>query len=100
MSIIHRTKGKNVLRTYGVIPYAEFSKILKEDGEVFLEDKGDPPIKRQTVWRAAKKLTKMVEKKVLYDRALLQVEGEDVFLEGYLFSIQDPGSPPQTDNAS
>lgn len=100
MSIIHRTKGKTVLRTYGVIPYAEFSKILKEDGEVFLEDKGDPPIKRQTVWRAAKKLTKMMGKKVFYDRALLQMEGADAFFEGYLFSIQDPGSPPQTDNAS
>jgi hypothetical protein len=100
MSNIHRTKGKNVLRTYRVIPYAEFSKILKEDGEVFLEDTGGPPLKRQTVWRAAKKLTKMVGKKVLYDRALLQMEDKDSFFEGYLFSIEGPGSLPQTDKAS
>jgi len=100
MSTIHRTKGKNVLRTYRVIPYAEFSKILKEDGEVFLEDTGAPPLKRQTVWRAAKKLTKMVEKKVLYGRALLQMEEGNSFFEGYLFSIEDPESHPQINNVS
>ena len=100
MSTIHRTKGKNVLRTYRVIPYAEFSKILKEDGEVFLEDTGALPLKRQTVWRAAKKLTKMVEKKVLYARALLQMEEGNSFFEGYLFSIEDPESHPQINNVS
>lgn len=100
MSNIHRTKGRNVLKTYRVIPYEEFSKILREDGEVFLEDTGDPPLRRQTVWRAAKKLAEMIGKKVRYDRALLQVEGGDAFFEGYLFSIEDPESPPQKDNAS
>lgn len=100
MSKTHRTKGRNVLKTYRVIPYEEFSKILREDGEVFLEDTGDPPLRRQTVWRAAKRLAELVGKKVLYDRALLQVEGEGAYLEGYLFSIEVPESQPQKGNAS
>ena len=100
MSNIHRTKGKNVLKTYRVIPYEEFSKILNEDGQVFLEDTGDPPLRRQTVWRAAKRLTELVGKRVLYDRAALQVGDGDAYLEGYLFSIEAPESLPQKGNAS
>jgi len=100
MSRIHRVKGRNVLKTYRVIPYEEFSKILREDGEVFLEDSGDPPLRRQTVWRAARKLSEMVGARVLYSRALLQVEDGETFFEGYLFSIEGPESQGQKGNAS
>jgi len=99
---VHRTNEKELIRhiTYRFIPYEELVEVLKNDGEAFLEDSDERPLKRTTIWRAAKKLTKLVGKKVVYDRALLRVDGVDV-LSGYAFSIegdQQSQSPP--DNVS
>ena len=96
---VHRTNEKELIRhiTYRFIPYEELVEVLKNDGEAFLEDSDERPLKRTTIWRAAKKLTKLVGKKVVYDRALLRVDGVDV-LAGYAFSIEEaPGSEGRSD---
>ena len=72
-----------------MIPYEEFAEVLRQDGEAFLEDPEEGPLKRQTVWKAAKKLSKMVGKRIRYDRALFQVDDGEVRLEGYAFSIAE-----------
>jgi len=73
---------------------------LKNDGEAFLEDSDERPLKRSTIWRAAKKLSLALGKNVRYDRSLLRIDGVDV-LEGYAFSIEgDPQSQSLQDNAS
>ena len=102
MSKIHRTKNGNLIKTYRMIPYEDFSEVLKQDGEAFLEDPEQGPLKRQTVWKAAKKLSKMVGKKVRFDRALFQLDDEEeTRLEGYAFSVEeDQQSPSPEDTAS
>uniref|UniRef100_A0A6M3M1L3 Uncharacterized protein n=1 Tax=viral metagenome TaxID=1070528 RepID=A0A6M3M1L3_9ZZZZ len=85
---IHESKGKKVTRTFIKIPYEAFAEVLKKDGEAFLEDTENDPLKRQTVWKAAKKLSEMVGKKVTYKAGLLDIE-EDKVLSGYLFTVED-----------
>jgi len=81
VSKVHRIKDrKNLLKHYRIIPYSELVDILKEDGEAFLEG----PFKRQTVWKAAKKLSELTGKKVVAERALLRLENGGS-VEGYIF---------------
>jgi hypothetical protein len=91
MPKIHKTKGKPIIKyiRYRFIPYDELCEVLKSDGEAFLESNGERPFKRSTMWKAAKKLSKMVGKTVRAERALLRVDGVD-YLEGYSFSIEQP----------
>lgn len=93
---VHRTNNKKVIKhiKYCFIPYDELAEVLKSDGEAFLEDDEERPLKRSTIWRAAKKLSEMTGLRVRYDRALLRIDGVDV-LEGYAFSIEDQESPDQ-----
>ena len=86
---IHTSLGKKVTKTFRKIPYEAFAKVLKEDGEAFLEDTESDPLRRQTVWKAAKKLTDMIGKKVNYSSGVLAVE--DVPLVGYLFTVEGHG---------
>lgn len=86
---VHRTKNrKPIIRHYRFIPYGELAEVLKGDGEVFLEG----PIKRQTAWKAARKLSQMIGKKVKMTRALLRVK-PDISLEGYAFYLEESESP-------
>ena len=94
-SKVHRVKDrKKLVKLYSSIPYAELADLLKKDDEAFLEG----PVKRQTVWKAAKKLSNMVGKKVIAERALLRLPGEE-FLEGYSFSVAPQGSPRPKDTS-
>ena len=88
MAKLHRSRNRSIIKTfnYRFIPYNEIINALNEDGEVFLEQDSERPLKRGTIWRAAKKLSEMMGKKVRSDRALLRIDGVDV-LEGYAFSI-------------
>jgi len=89
------------MKTYRMIPYEEFAEVLRQDGEAFLEDPEEGPLKRQTVWKAAKKLSQMVGKKVRYDRALFQVNNGEDYLEGYAFYLEeDQRSQTPQDTAS
>ena len=100
MAKLHRSKNRSTIKkfNYRFIPYDEIIDALNDDGEVFLEQDSERPLKRGTIWRASKKLSKMMGKEVRYDRALLRVDGVDV-LEGYSFSLEDPESQPQKDTA-
>ena len=69
------------------IPYKEIMEVLEKDGEAFLESEKENPLRRQTIWKAAKKLSLLMEKPVRYDRSVLRVDGVDV-LEGYAFSLE------------
>jgi len=101
MSKIHRTRNGTLIKTYRMIPYEEFAEVLRQDGEAFLEDPEGGPLKRQTVWKAARKLSQMVGKKVCYDRALFQVDDGEDRLEGYAFSLEeDQRSQPPEGTAS
>jgi len=81
---VHRVKDKKkLIRRYSIIPYSELEEILKKDDVAFLEG----PFKRQTVWKAARKLSSMVGKKVKAERTLLRLPGGES-LEGYSFSLE------------
>ncbi|MEM2849041.1 MAG: hypothetical protein QXI36_02055, partial [Candidatus Bathyarchaeia archaeon] len=60
---VHRIREK-VVKYYRIIPYSELVEILKEDGEAFFEDTREEPIRRQTVWKAARRLSETLGKKV------------------------------------
>ena len=102
MSKVHRIeKGRSIKHIRGrTIPYDEIIDVLKTDGEAFLESNEEYPLKRQTVSKAAKRLSKTLGKKVRCDRALFRIDGVDA-LEGYSFSIEeDPQSQSPPDNVS
>ena len=98
---VHRSNRKNTIKHIKsvTIPYDEIISVLEQDGEAFLEGNSENPLKRQTIWKAAKRLSKALGRKVVYDRALLRVDGVDV-LEGYSFSIEDPESQDQKDSVA
>jgi len=75
------------------IPYTEILEVLEKDGEAFLEANEEYPLKRQTIWKAAKTLSRLLGKTVRYDRSLLRIDGVDV-LEGYAFSIAEGQRSP------
>lgn len=87
---IHRVTDKSrVVRRYKILPYGEMAEILKAPGEtVFFENSKELPLKRQTMWKAAKKLSEMVGKKVVAQRGVLKLNDSQA-LEGYLFSVVD-----------
>lgn len=89
MKTVHRVKEERVIKRYKVIPYSELAKVLKEDGLAFLENSSDQPLKRQTVWKAARKLSEMLDQKIVADYALVKLRGGKRLLEGYLFSKAD-----------
>lgn len=91
---IHRvTDKKQFVRTYKILPYDEIAQILKVPGEtVFFENSKEQPLKRQTMWKAARRLSKIVGKEVVAQRGVLKLNHEEG-AEGYLFSVV--GQQPQ-----
>lgn len=83
MSKVHRVKN-NLIKHYKLIPYSELEEVLKDDREAFLEG----PFKRQTVWKAARKLSELMGKKVVAKKALLRLKSGES-LEGYSFYIKE-----------
>jgi hypothetical protein len=87
---VHRTKGKEVIRGYKIIPYEELAEVLRKDDEAFLEDdKGELKLKRGTVWKAARKLSEMVGQPVKCERAYLRFK-DDTTIPGYAFFLKKP----------
>ena len=102
MSKVHRINNGEVIKHIKsvTIPYDEIIDVLKQDGEAFLEADEENPLKRQTVWKAAKRLSLALGRKVRYDRALFRIDEVDA-LEGYSFSFEeDQQAQPQKDNVS
>jgi len=81
---VHRVKDNSIVKHYRFIPYGELVEVLEKDGEAFLEG----PVKRQTVWKAARRLSELVGRKVVASRALYQID-EKLSLEGYSFYIKE-----------
>ena len=93
MGRVHRVEDRNsVIRRYRLIPYKELVQVLKEGETAFLEDSSEQKLKRQTVWKASRRLTVIVGKKVVAEKGFLKLENE-TNLEGYLFSVVEPESP-------
>ena len=86
---VHKVKGSDaeVIKKYRIIPYQELVSVLKDDGEAFLEDT-DRELKRATVWRAARKLSELVGRRVKANRAFLRYPDGTV-IEGWSFYVED-----------
>lgn len=84
---VHRVKGKKTFRHFRIFPYDEIVDILKKDGEVFFEESADEPLKRQTVWKASRKLSELLEKKVVYEHRVLSLKNGTA-MAGYLFRLE------------
>jgi len=86
---LHRIKDKKkLIHHYRIIPYSELAEILRKDGEAFFEDSVEQPLKRQTVWKAARRLSELLGRKVVAQRALLRTQNGEA-LEGYSFAVED-----------
>jgi len=74
--VLKRERGRSV------VPYGQVIKELKSGRSVFVEN-----VKRQTASYAAKKLSRMLGKKVVQYPVFLKMEGK-VF-EGYTFELEN-----------
>lgn len=85
---IHRVTDKSkFIRSYKILPYEEIAQILKTPGEtVFFESSKELTLKRQTIWKAARRLSEMVGKTVVAQRGVLKLNSESG-VEGYLFVV-------------
>lgn len=99
MSKVHSSNDGDIILAFRFIPYEEIAQVLMNGEDAFLEQDEERPLKRSTMWKAAKKLSKMVGEKVRYNRALFRIGDIDV-LEGYAFSLEPQQSPPHSNNAS
>ena len=86
---VHKVKGSNVevIKRYRIIPYQELVAVLKDDGEAFLED-SDRELKRGTVWKAARRLSQLVGRRVRASRAFLRFP-DGTLIEGWSFSVEE-----------
>jgi len=75
-------QGFIVRKVYKRVPYGEITKEFKQGRGIFIE-----AIKRQTASYAAKKLTKMMGRKVVQHPAFLKLKGE--VLDGYTFELEE-----------
>ena len=92
-SRVHPVKENCVVKAFRIIPYDDLVILLKKDEAAFFENSVEQPLKNITIWKAAKKLSRMVGRKVVAHRALYRVK--DISLEGYLFEIEAEESPGQ-----
>jgi hypothetical protein len=83
---VHRTKGKEVIRRYKIIPYEELVEVLRKDDEAFLED-SEEELKRGTVWKAARRLSEVLGRRVVAGRAYLRLE-DGTYIPGYCFYLE------------
>jgi hypothetical protein len=85
---VYKTRGKEVIRRYKIIPYEELVEVLRKDDEAFLEDgEGELKLKRGTVWKAARKLSEMIGQPVKCERAYLRFK-DGTTIPGYAFFLK------------
>jgi len=85
-------KGREVIRAYRLIPYSELADVLRRDEIAFLED-SEQELKRGTVWRAARRLSEILGRRVVAERAYLRLE-DGTYIPGYSFYLE-PASQEQ-----
>jgi len=90
-----RLKDKsNFTRHYRKIDYEEFATALKNGEYMFYESPENQPLKRQTIWKAAKKLSVLVGKKIVAIYGEKSNGSEPS--KGYLFMVEsEPSSANQ-----
>jgi hypothetical protein len=69
--------------------YVEIAKILENGDTAFFESTKSEPLKRQTVWKAARKLSAMVGKKVIAINGDIKLNGDAEAMKGYLFVVEE-----------
>jgi len=91
-SKVHRIEdNKNVIKCYRIIPYSDLVPLLKKGDLAFLEDDPNDRLKSGTIWKAARRLSELVGRKVTASRVIYQVK--EIVLEGYLFEAEASESP-------
>jgi hypothetical protein len=75
-------------RSYGIIDYKAMVGTLKTGANAFVFDTKEVPLKPQTMWKAAKKLSAMVGKKVVSIHGKYQEDQSDA-AAGYLFTVAE-----------
>ena len=73
-------------RNYGIIDYKAMAETLKNGSNAFVFDSKEVPLKPQTMWKAAKKLSKMINKKVVAIHGKYQEDTSEAAV-GYLFQV-------------
>jgi hypothetical protein len=66
------------------------AETLKTGANAFVFDTKEVPLKPQTMWKAAKKLSGLVDKKVVAIHGKYQEEEKDGAM-GYLFKVDEKG---------
>jgi len=88
---LHRVGDMKPVKSYRLLPYSEIVEILREDGTAFFEDSREQPLKRGTIWKAARNLSEMMKEPVTAQRVVMRLKsGAD--MAGYLFSASSPRS--------
>jgi hypothetical protein len=75
-------------RSYGILDYNAMVETLKTGANAFVYDTKEVPLKPQTMWKAAKKLSAMLNKKVVAIRGYYLEENSDPS-KGYLFTVEE-----------
>ncbi len=98
-SKVHGIKDNtNIVKCFRVIPYKDLVPLLKKGDLAFLEDDPEDPLKRGTVWKATRRLSELVEKKVVVSRVIYTLK--NISMEGYLFQVESSGSPCPKDTSA
>jgi hypothetical protein len=82
---VHRAKDKEIVKAYRLIPYGELADVLRRDEVAFLED-SEGELRRGTIWKAARRLSEIIGRRVAAERAYLRLE-DGTYIPGYSFYL-------------
>jgi len=86
--VISIEDNSKFVKSYGILDYKGISDVLKSGSSAFVFDTKEVPLKPQTMWKAAKKLSAMVGKKVVAIHGKYQEDQSDA-AAGYLFTVAE-----------
>ena len=72
-----------------IFDYEDIAAILRTGDTAFFEETSDQQLKRQTVWKAAKKLSVMLGKRVTAVYGSMKLSGNEIEIKGYLFAVEE-----------
>lgn len=88
MSRVHRVAdGSKFVSHWKIFDYDEIAAILRTGDTAFFEETKEQPLKRQTIWKASRKLSGMLGKKVKAVYGSIKLNGDTSDMMGYLFSV-------------
>jgi hypothetical protein len=86
-------KGREIIKAYRLIPYSELVDVLRRDEIAFLED-SEVKLRRGTIWAAARRLSEILGRRVVAERAYLRLE-DGTYIPGYSFYLEPSGQEGQ-----